>query len=134
MTPQTLIASDYVGDTSLLEIEDFEYNVYTGEKTKISNTLGYGPTLAWDKSMGCSIGYKELIGLDFYPVLIWDTQNYEVKQLGEGAEYVQLSRDNKYVMLERSHIEKYEILCIRLEDESICEVYTTEDRICNIIW
>ncbi len=28
LTPQTLIAFDYVGDTSLLEMEDFEYNYF----------------------------------------------------------------------------------------------------------
>lgn len=66
--------------------------------------------------MGCSIGYKDVIGLDFYPVLIWDTRNYEVKQLGEGAEYVQLSRDNKYVMLERRHVKNFlvYVLCSNL--------------------
>lgn len=135
LTPQTLIASDHVGVTSVLEIEYFEYNVYTGEKTKIPGYLGWNLFLAWDKSMGCSIGYRDVIGIDFYPVLIWNTQNYEVKQLSQGADgYVQLSRDNKYVMLERRNIEKNEILCIRLEDESICEVYTTEDIINYIIW
>lgn len=135
LTPQTLIASDYVGAISILEIEYFEYNAYTGEKTEIPGPLGWYLFLAWDKSMGCSIGYKDVFGLDFYPILIWDTQNYVVKQLSQGADgYVQLSRDNKYVMFGRSNSEINEILCIRLEDESMCEVYATEERIFNIIW
>lgn len=134
-TPRSLIVVDGMEIIDVYETAYCEYDVYTGEKTKISGTLGYWPTLAWDKSMGCSIGYKDVFGLAFYPVLIWDTQSYEVKQLSQGADgYVQLSRDNKYVMLGRRNVETDEILCIRLEDESLCEIYTTEDRICKIIW
>lgn len=137
LTPQTLIASDRVGVISILEIEYFEYNVYTDEKTEIPGPLGWDFFLAWDKSVGCSIGYVEDGFSSYNPVLIWDTQNYEVKQLSQGiiCGRAYLSNDSKYVMLERNwNIKTNEILCIRIEDESMCEVYTTEDRVFNIIW
>lgn len=138
LTPQTLITSDRKEAILVEEKKYFEYNVYTGEKTEIPGQLGTNVSLSWDKSMGCSIWEVYDIGLS-WPIRIWDTQNYEVKQLVQGIinGSAYLSSNNKYVMLERNwnREEKLnEVWCIKLEDESMCEVYTTEDRIRKIIW
>ncbi|MCM1263507.1 MAG: hypothetical protein NC313_12395 [Butyrivibrio sp.] len=128
--PETLIVSGDIAD-NFYETVYYEYDVFTGEKTEISDALGTGITLAWDKSLGSSVGYKDAFGLNFFPVLIWDTQNYKIKQLNHGTDTkAYLSNDNKYAMLTWYG----EISCIRIEDESICEVYEAEDRILDIIW
>ena len=89
--------------------------------------------------MGCSIGDEfSFGGFSFSPVLVWDTKEYKVKRFGEGAmsgNRVQLSNDKKYVMFVRLYSsEPNQILCLNVEEETMCEVYETENLIYDILW
>lgn len=134
LTPQTLLmmTGGEHGDPHTI----CEVNIYTGEKTKVADNLGISLILTEDKSMGSSCGDENWFGGVYNPVYVWDTQNYKVKRFSKGASSrTQLSNDKKYVMFARRQDDKtYKILCIKVEDESLCEVYTTDDTICNIIW
>ena len=130
--------------TLLMKTEDifeiYEVNIYTGEKVKVAddNIMGDHLILTDDKTMGCSVGDEDLFGLNFSPVLVWDTKEYKVKRFGEGTMYVnrvQLSNDNKYVMFVRIHSdEPNQVLCLNVEEETMCEVYETENWIYDILW
>ena len=48
---------------------------------------------------------------------------------------VQLSNDNKYVMFVRIHSDKpNQVLCLNVEEETMCEVYEAENWIYDILW
>lgn len=133
-TPQTLLMNteEHGNPHTICEV-----NIYTGEKTKVADDLGNTLILTEDKSMGSSAGDENWFGVIFNPVLVWDTQNYKVKRFREGSSSgrTQLSDDKKYVMFTRHNSEQpNQILCIKVEDESMCEVYSTEDWIYDIIW
>lgn len=137
LTPQTILASDNADVAAIPEIVYFKYNICTNEKKEIPKHLGSGILLSQDKTMGCSRGCEENIGgSDDYPVYIWNTCNYKIKKLVPGAAYGStcLSGDNKYVMLGMNWYHTNEILCIKLEDKSECQLYTTEDYIVKILW
>lgn len=118
--------------------EFYKFNIMTGEKIKVGENLGLSLVLTEDKTMGCSYGDENWFGVSFSPVLIWDTQNYEVKRLHEGVASMartQLSDDKKYVMFARINSnEPNQVLCIKVEEESLCEVYTTQEYIYDILW
>lgn len=129
ITPQTLIMGAV--DTT------YELDINSGKRTKI-NDLGLGIILTEDKSMGCSVGDENWFGVVFSPILVWDTNEYKVKRFREGAmseNRVQLSNDNKYVMFVRIHSdEPNQVLCLNVEEKTMCEVYETEDWIYDILW
>lgn len=135
LTSQTLL----MNTERMTEI--YKVNIYTGEKVKAAGdkVLGYHLILTDDKSMGCSVGDELLFGgISFSPVLVWDTKEYKVKRFHEGTmsgSRVQLSNDKKYVMFVRNNSdEPNQVLCLNVEEETMCEVYETEDRICDILW
>lgn len=48
---------------------------------------------------------------------------------------MQISDDNRYIMFARSNINTdNQVLCIKIEDESLCTVYETEDTIIDLLW
>lgn len=121
----------------------YEVNISTGSLEKIEvddGHLGSDFTLAADGSMGCSYGYENIMGAAFFPVQIWDTENYTVKRFREGDTFSgaqpQLSHDNKYVLLARSYgDEPDKLLCLKAEDDSICETYVFDkDEHIEYVW
>lgn len=121
--------------------EIYEVNVYTGEKIKIADDLELGNQifLTEDRTMGCGKGDENWFGVSFEPVLIWDTTEYKVKRFREGTMFyggrAQLSSDKAYVMFARNNRdEPNQVLCLKAADETMCEVYTTQDFICDILW
>ena len=108
------------------------------KKAVEDNALGNHLILTDDKTMGYSVGDENWFGVVFSPILVWDTNEYKVKRFREGAmsgNRVQLSNDNKYVMFVRIHSdEPNQVLCLNVEEETMCEVYETENWIYDILW
>lgn len=48
---------------------------------------------------------------------------------------MQISDDNRYIMFARSNTgADNQVLCVKIEDESLCTVYETEDTIIDLLW
>ena len=116
----------------------FEFYLDTGESKCLGSDLGFAQVLSSDKTMGCSYGDENWFGVTFSPILVWNTSNYSIKKLHEGiatCARMQISDDNKYIMFARSNINTdNQVLCIKIEDESLCTVYETEDTINDLLW
>lgn len=122
----------------------YEVNISSGslERTEVAKKgLGRSYILTADGSMGCSFGDENILGVSFEPVLVWDTETYTVKRSKQGAwntiARLQLSHDNKYVLLTRNHDEEQNrLLCLKVEDDSLCEVYAfdIDELIQDVLW
>lgn len=116
----------------------FELNIKTDEMTKLDDYLGTSIFLSVDKTMGCSARDENWFGVVFSRILLWNTDNYDIKKFHEGitsAAHIQISDDHKYILFERGYWdENDQLLCIRIEDEKLCEVYETEDNILDVLW
>ena len=121
--------------------EIFEVCLDTGEMRKLENDLAFGCVLSRDKEIGCSNGVsgEEWSGIDYTPIVVWDTSDYHIKRFREGistSARMQISDDNQYIMFARSQNVKgyYQLLCIGIEDERLCTVYETDDYILDLLW
>ena len=114
--------------------EIFEVCLDTGEMKEVESELAFGVILSADKKIGCSYGVE---GEWWSPILVWDTTDYRIKQYKEGivtGARMQISDDNKYIMLARINKENNQVLCIGIEDERLCTVYETDDYILDLLW
>lgn len=118
--------------------EVFEFHIDSGDMKRLENDLGFALVLSDDRTMGCSYGDENWFGIVFSPILVWDVADYNMKQLREGivsSARMQISDDNRYIMFARSNINTdNQVLCIKIEDESLCTVYETEDTIIDLLW
>lgn len=137
-TPQIFLMGGFQKTYRAYEVSISHGNL---ERAELPDTdLGYRIVLTADGSMGCSHGSGYIEGISFSPVLVWDTETYTVIRSKQGtttSARLQLSYDNKYVLLARKSVnEPYKLLCLKVEDDSLCEIYAfdEDERIQDVLW